>query len=149
MNVILENINLKTTNLIRTDSDDQGTFGVLSIGDFSCFTVEPPWRDNRSNISCIPSPGEYHVKIRFSPKYGWVYWLWDVPNRQWVLIHPGNVGGDTTKGWKTHTKGCILLGRKRGFLWNQKAVLISKPTVMEFMSITERQDFKLRIINGF
>ncbi len=64
-------------------------------------------------------------------------------------MHPGNVGGDTTQGFRTHTKGCILLGRRRGWLWGQKAVLSSRPTVMEFMSVMEREDFTLNIVNNF
>src|SRR5512137_107271 len=85
----------------RTRMSDQGTEGVLLAPGFSCYTLELPWRDNMSNISCIPS-GEYKCVIRHSPKMGNKYWVKKVPKREYILIHSGNFAGDTSKGYKSH-----------------------------------------------
>jgi hypothetical protein len=133
-------------------TSDHGTIGILACPEkgFSCRTMEPPWKNNRSNHSCIPA-GEYIVKIRMSPKYGKVYHVKDVDGRSYILYHSGNVGGDREKGLSSHTWGCILLGKYLGKLRIkgkiQRAVLYSKPTVRRFMELMEYQDFKL-IITG-
>ena len=139
---------MKKVYLIRTQTSDQGTEGVLVTYDFTCKTLELPWRDNQRSISCIPA-GTYTVVIRQSPKYGSVYWVTNVPNRSWILIHSGNWAGDVNKGFKTHVNGCLLLGRKHGFLLEQRAVLTSKPTVREFRNIMQDKSFELNIIGGF
>ena len=133
--------------LKRFDSTGQGTFGcILNHGEFLGFTLEPPWKDNKVNESCIPA-GEYNCVWHKSPRYGWCYMVIGVDGRSNILIHSGNYGGDTEKGLKTHTKGCILLGRKQGVLGKQKAILVSKPTVRSFWKRMEKKSFKL-IIRG-
>lgn len=135
-------------NLFRFKRGDQGTRGVLFSGLFNCNTLELPWRENEKNISCIPA-GEYQVKIRISPKYGQVYHVQEVPNRTFILVHSGNWAGDTSKGFKTHVNGCILLGAKRGLLVNQWAVLNSRITVKRFMARMALQPFTLKIHEAF
>jgi hypothetical protein len=127
---------------------DHGTEGLLLTAGFNCCTLELPWRENQRSISCIPA-GEYIVKIRQSPRYGTIYHVKDVPNRSYILIHAGNWAGDTEKGLKTHVNGCILLGKKHGFLLEQRAVLNSRITVREFMNYMNLEDFKLRIMEAF
>lgn len=137
---------MKTVYLCRFSTSDQGTQGILASEDgFFCKTLELPWKDNKRNISCIPA-GEYIVKIRKSPKYGTIYWVTNVKERTWILIHSGNFAGDTSKGWKTHVNGCILLGKKHGFLGNQMAVLSSRVTVRRFMRHMQNETFKLKVI---
>jgi hypothetical protein len=138
---------LKEVYLFRTTTSNQGTEGILATDGFFCRTLELPWRNNKQNISCIPS-GEYIVKIRKSNKFGTVYWINSVPNRSWILIHSGNLAGDVSKGFKTNVEGCILLGKKQGFLYGQRAVLISRPTVRAFMEFMKYKEFKLTIIGG-
>jgi hypothetical protein len=138
---------MKEVYLFRTVTSDQGTEGIFATDGFFCKTLELPWRNNQRSISCIPS-GEYIVKIRQSPKYGSVYWVTNVPNRTWILIHAGNVAGDVEKGFRTHVNGCILLGKKHGFLWNQRAVLTSRPTVRKFRSVMMDKTFKLIVVGG-
>jgi hypothetical protein len=138
----------RIVNLCRMKRGDQGTRGMLFYDDFSCHTLELPWRNNQQNISCIPD-GEYLVETRVSPKYGKIYWVRNVPNRSYVLIHSGNVAGDKTKGYKTHVAGCILLGQRRGLLWGQWAVLNSRITVNRFMRKLQYEPFKLRILEAF
>ncbi|MBW2610443.1 MAG: hypothetical protein JRC68_08895 [Deltaproteobacteria bacterium] len=135
--------------LKRIKSTDQGTIGLLSAGDFCCYTMEPPWRDNRANRSCIPPEEEYHCVWHRSPRYGWVYLVGDVESRSNILIHPGNVGGDREKGLHTHTSGCILLGEKRGQLIikgkRQEAVFVSRSTCRRFHEHMEQKPFKLEV----
>ena len=99
-------------------------------------------------MSCVPA-GEYHVRIRKSPKYGLVFWLEDVEGRTYILIHAGNFGGDRLKKLKTHTYGCILLGLKRGWLAGQRAVFCSRIAVHQFMEHMQDQPFRLEIQEAF
>lgn len=139
---------MKTVQLYRLKRGDYGTMGILMAPGFTCYTLELPWKNNQRNVSCIPG-GEYTVKIRISPKYGKVYHVKDVPNRSFILIHSGNWAGDTSKGLRSHVNGCILLGKSRGKLAGQPAVLNSRITVKKFMSIMNYQPFTLKINDGF
>jgi hypothetical protein len=139
---------MSQVNIYRLRRSDQGTEGTLVAGDFSCKTLELPWRENRKQISCIP-PGEYHVEIRISNKYGRIYWVRHVPNRTYILIHSGNYAGDVSKGFKSHVMGCILLGKSSGFLGGQIAVLNSRVAVRQFMEEMQYEPFKLIIQEAF
>jgi hypothetical protein len=100
--------------------------------------MEPPWRDNKRNISCIP-PGEYdfvYMPKSYSGKYRDCYHVKDVPGRSEILIHSGNTADQT--------KGCILPGKKIGFLSGIRAVLNSKSALKQ-INQTEKNG-KLRII---
>jgi len=131
--------------LFRIRRSDHGTEGVLALGDFRCFTLELPWKQNTRNLSCIPA-GEYTVSIRISPRYGRIYWVMKVEDRSYILIHSGNWAGDSEKGLNTHTNGCILLGEKRGYLAGQRAVLLSRKAIRRFMNKLDGEDFKLTIM---
>jgi len=137
-----------TVDIFRMMRSDQGTLGILSFQSFRCYTLELPWKDNEHNVSCIPK-GIYQCKIRVSPKFGKVYWVSDVPDRSYILIHPGNWAGDTTKGFRSNVDGCILLGQKRGTLAKQLAILNSRITVRRFMEATGEQPFTLKIWEEF
>ena len=136
--------------LNRTESTDQGTFGVLNAGGVTFFTLELPWRDNRRMVSCIPK-GEYSCVWGLSPRLKrYTYRLQDVSGRDGVLIHPANFAGDHTQGWIAQLNGCIALGRRRGMLQNaqerpQKAVLTSAPAVREFEALMAYKPFTLKI----
>ncbi len=139
---------MRTVLLQRFESSDQGTLGRVFIdGEIFCWSIEPPNRNNQPNLSCIPT-GSYRCVWHKSPKYGWVYLVTGVPGRGHILIHPGNLGGDVLKGYLTHTKGCLLLGRRGGWLNNQRAVLVSRPTVRLFFKAMGKQDFMLVIQGG-
>lgn len=77
------------------------TIGRLVIGDFQCFTLELPNKNNEENISCIPA-GEYGYFRRISPNNGEVLQLQNVPNRTLVQVHAGN--------YTRQIEGCILVG---------------------------------------
>jgi len=133
--------------LVRYTTSDHGTQGYFISPGFSCHTMEPPWRDNQRNISCIPA-GEYDVVIAQSPKYGLVYWVKDVPDRDLIRIHSGNLGGDVKKGLVSHTKGCLLFGLEAGLLLGQRAVLNSKWAIDDFTRYMDYKSFKLKIVGG-
>jgi len=139
---------MKEVSLFRMQRSDHGTEGILATQDFSCKTLELPWKDNRRQISCIP-PGEYKVEIRLSNKYGRIYWVRKVPERTYILIHSGNYAGDRSKGLKTHVMGCILLGKTHGFLGGQRAVLNSRLTVKRFMRLMEYETFQFNVLENF
>ncbi|MFV0481342.1 MAG: DUF5675 family protein [Campylobacteraceae bacterium] len=93
--------------LIREKENNKQTLGKLQLFEneamiFECYTLELPWRDNKPNISCIPT-GEYKVKPRISNKYGKHFYLEGTKPRTHILIHAGN--------FYTQTEGCILLGK--------------------------------------
>ena len=98
-------------------------------------TLENPWLNNQPFISCIPL-GEYIVKTYSSNKYPNVWELQDVEGRSYILIHSGNI--------EEHTQGCILVGRKWGFLGENIAVLDSRNTLEKLRSILD-DEFLLNI----
>ncbi|MCX2574000.1 DUF5675 family protein [Pedobacter sandarakinus] len=67
-----------------------GTNGKISHnGQFVCYSIELPWRNNKRSISCIPE-GKYLLVRRYHPKHGHQLALSIVPNREAILIHPAN-----------------------------------------------------------
>lgn len=77
-----------------------GTNGdILLEGEKVCSTIELPWKDNHSQISCIPE-GRYELRKRWTQRFGMHFMIKDVPARSDVLIHPAN---DALK----ELKGCI------------------------------------------
>jgi hypothetical protein len=129
--------------LRRLKSSCHGTQGVLILPDgVFCNTLELPWRENKRKLSCIPC-GEYKVEIRNSPKFGEIYWVTNVLERDYILIHSGNLAGDTTQGLKSHVEGCILLGSYWGVIGGQLALMNSKPTVRRFMDRMQGESFTL------
>jgi len=88
----------------RIISDDDQTLGFISTGDWSAYTVEPPWKNNEPYISCIP-PGKYHAFVRKDGKNGKCIELRDVPGRTHIQIHVAN--------WAWQLQGCIGVGYDR------------------------------------
>jgi hypothetical protein len=78
----------------------EGTNGTLACNGIPiCATIELPWKNNSARISCIPE-GRYPVIKRYSPKFRYHYLLQNVPDRQYILIHPANNA-------MLELKGCI------------------------------------------
>ena len=129
----------------RGPSTNHGTFGVL-IGPngFTCKVCELPDRNNKSNVSRIPA-GIYKVIPYNSKRFGKVYHLQDVKGRTYILTHSGNLAGDTSKGLRTHSHGCILLGKYFGTLNGQRAVMCSRPVVRSFRNLMGEKPFTLEI----
>lgn len=79
-----------------------GTFGRLTVGGFSCYTVERPWLLNAPNISCIPE-GEFGLILDRYHRGGYdAYEIQYVLGRSQILIHIGNSICDVN--------GCIAVG---------------------------------------
>lgn len=92
------------------------------------YTLELPYKDNQTNISCIPE-GRYIVKRYKSPKFSDCFKIYDinkddggnykeVNGRSDILIHTGN--------FIDETKGCILVGKgkqKGAFITDSKTAL--------------------------
>lgn len=113
----------------------RGTFGRLTVGDFACYTCEPPWLHNARGRSCIPE-GRYPLVPGRYNRGGYATWeLRDVAGvptpdgkptwRSLIKIHRGNTIRDT--------RGCILLGKSLGVLGAQWAVTNSTGAHHDFM----------------
>jgi len=87
--------------LTRFEQSNKQILGELSIGNDIFKTLELPWRDNKKEISCIPT-GRYRCIKRYSKKYGYHFEVINVNGRFSILIHAGN--------YYYHTLGCILIG---------------------------------------
>ena len=101
--------NMKEFTLIRTYlPDNSKTIGRLIYrqkpldAPFELKTLELPWRDNKTNVSCIPE-GMYKVN---RDKYGnhQFYAIEGVVARSAIEIHIGNTVADLL--------GCIALGEE-------------------------------------
>jgi hypothetical protein len=119
---------------------DDGTQGVLLIeNNFAFVTMEPEWKDNLRGISCIPA-GQYLCKRVDTPKHGNTFQVMQVPGRDSILFHSGNVEVDT--------EGCILLGMEPGIVDGKRAVVRSKEAFGKFLEILkDKQTFNLNVKN--
>jgi len=143
---------MKTVNLIRTKTGDDGTFGKAYTDERGYYTAELPWRDNQSGVSCIPT-GEYLCQWAYSPSHNRkVYHVQNVPGRTDVEIHSGNYAGDTTKlnpqngeHLRSDVKGCLLLGLNAELILGQMMLTMSRTAVDMFEKEMEAADFTLKI----
>ena len=81
-----------------------GTYGRWYQDDpkFECYTVERPWLENQSNISCIPE-GRYRIFRSQYHRGGYpCFEVADVENRALIKIHIAN--------WPKDVHGCIGMG---------------------------------------
>ena len=143
----------RVARLLRDRTTDHGTLGVFVARDLPgdpIQIIEPPWRDNRRNRSCIPA-GVYEVIPHVSPRFGRCLLVTDVPGRSHILFHVGNLGGDVEKGYRTHTAGCLLPGLRRGRLKVrgrvQEAALSSRTAFRHIMAWAS-QPFELEIVHA-
>lgn len=104
--------------LTRVSSDSDSTLGILYLDDgrknkFLCFTLEDEYREEKVMGETRIPEGIYDIKLRteggmhqrYTEKFEFhkgMLWLQDVPDFEWIYIHPG-VHDD-------HTDGCILVG---------------------------------------
>ncbi len=63
------------------------------------YTIELPWKDNHTGVSCIPE-GRYRLMKQYNTRFGWHWMVLNVPAREGILIHPAN---DALK----ELRGCI------------------------------------------
>lgn len=99
-------------------------------------TIERPWLKNEISVSCIPE-GVYTLSKRYSPvvrrttrtRYDVGWEVRAVPNRTYIMIHPGN--------WSTDVEGCIAVGMQHRILTGRLAVGDSMAAFQVFMSELE------------
>lgn len=99
---------MKRLVLTRLSDNGHQTLGSMTLfsnteDTLSVATLEPSWKQNACDISCIP-PGRYKIIPRETDHYGKHFEILSVPGRDKVLIHIGNYRKDTT--------GCILVGTR-------------------------------------
>jgi len=100
-------------------------------------TLERPWLDNETDVSCIP-PGIYTCKRFHSSKHPDTFQIMDVPGRTGVLFHTGNL--------MEHSAGCVLVGEMFEPYKGEPAILSSKKGFTEFMTKLENvNEFQLLI----
>jgi len=105
-------------------------------------TLELPWLNNKSQVSCIPE-GKYDVKVRTSEKYKRHLHIQNVKDRSYILIHSGNFAGSKNpKTGKSDILGCILVGKTHNDLDNDGILDIthSISTMKNIMSLIKDDD---------
>ena len=115
--------------------------GIFCIeGSPQFLTLELPWKDNETNISCIPE-GEYickRVKDRTTMggmKIAETFEVKDVTNRSGILFHVANSVKDL--------RGCIGIGQT---ILDADYISGSKIAFTDFMNgFTGLQEFRLNI----
>ena len=75
--------------LTRTYFPD-GTNGKLECeGKLICNSIELPWKNNETKVSCVPE-GRYFIRKRYSKKFKWHLEIYGIENRNLILFHPAN-----------------------------------------------------------
>ena len=122
--------------LERQNTDLKQTLGTMYVVNdadriqFSCWSLELPDLDNKSNISRIPA-GNYNISKRWSKKFGHHMIVKNVEGRKYILIHGGNTYLDT--------RGCILVGNDLAYV-NEDShidVINSKKTLADILDLIE------------
>ena len=102
--------------LLRQFDTPFGMFGRLITDELMLWCLEPPWKGNAKNESCIPE-GRYPLEQgEFQNRYENLSVL-SVPGREFIEFHRGNTLRDT--------EGCILPGRSLGVIGQSWAVIDS------------------------
>lgn len=133
---------MQSAYLIRDDISTECIRGVLYAKDEIFHILERPWQKNNQNSSCIAS-GSYNCTFlpsSSSGKYKNIYWITNVEDRSGILIHSGNT--------VNHSKGCLIIGKRRGTLAGKRAVLNSQTALYEFTHLMEQQPFNIHILGA-
>lgn len=134
---------LTTVRITRIASRADGSFSTLAINNLPiAVTVERPWLNNQKSVSCIPA-GTYLAKRVLSPKFGDTFEITEVPGREHILFHKGNI--------MEESHGCIILG-EYFHTWNsgQCSVASSGDAFAEFMQrLTGINQFTVEIVNAY
>lgn len=139
-----------TAEVHRILLNDKQTLGILTAVNtedkvFVCKTLELAWKENKPDISCIPS-GIYECKYtrsnRLSKLKGrdfYTYEVLGVKGRAGIRIHAAN--------YFFQLLGCIALGsaHKDINLDQQLDVVHSGKTISEFEKFMNYENFVLRI----
>lgn len=124
------------------------TLGVLTVASdvlFVAKTLELPWINNASQISCIPV-GEYVCRYTRSAKFSklkggdvYTYEIMNVPGRAGIRIHSAN--------FNMQIEGCIALGGGIRDINNDGELdtINSVNAISEFEKVMDKKDFTLII----
>jgi len=131
-----------SADLSRIEQSGHGTIGVLRIEkEVQCFVLEKRSLLIAPRLSCIP-PGVYICKRITSPRHGKTFEIEDVPGRTHILFHIGNTDSDT--------EGCLLLGRRPGYINGKRGILESRLAFYDFMTrLNGVDEFNLTITENF
>jgi hypothetical protein len=143
---------MKVVLLNRISEDARQSLGTLSVMKsdrqlFVCKTLELPWNNNQSNVSCIPAgsyPCKYTRSNRMSAEKGrdvFTYEVLNVPERAGIRIHAAN--------YFSQLLGCIALGDANNDINrdSEPDVVHSVATVAAFEHLMNQEDFTL-VITG-
>jgi len=130
---------MMTIFLERDYKGDDCTLGRLWFDGEVVYTLELPWKDNKTNISCIPA-GTYDVEKTYSPAFGKDLWLIkNVPDRSGIRIHPAN--------FVRELRGCIAVGLDKADIDNDGVIdLKSSRKAMSLLNDSLPDKFKIDII---
>ena len=111
--------------IVRNPSSPTGTPGWLRTEeDFTCNTLELPYKNNKTGLSCIEA-GTYFGRVEYHPHYKCnVIRLEDKNGRKGILIHNGNFAGDIevdadhdkVPDYVSQVEGCIEVGAGYGLV---------------------------------
>lgn len=105
LNKIQIQIQIKIMNNIITETDFYlcrvKTINKSVIGYLYDMHSDESWITLENDNYIIPT-GTFNFRLRQSPKFGLTPYLYNVPDREWILIHTGNKATDS--------QGCILIG---------------------------------------
>ena len=119
---------------------EKGTNGALFInGQFLCFTIELPWKDNHRNISCIPE-GQYEIVARHSKRFQNHLHVQDVKGRSLILIHPANNALKELRGCIAPVSQLADIGKG----WNSRESL-NKLLILCYRAIELKETITLTI----
>ena len=83
--------------LIRTYYPEGTNGKIFFNGRLMMYSIELPWKENHAGVSCIPE-GNYGLVKRYNQKFGRHLELMNVPQREYILIHPANNALQELKG---------------------------------------------------
>ena len=128
---------MKKVLLERFAYSPMGTFGILTVDDFFCYTVERPWLDNKARKSCIPE-GAYGIELGMYNRGGYpAYEIMNVPDRSLIKMHIANNINDVI--------GCVGFGDSLGYYENLWSVMNSGKTMAKFMDAMDGEDGQIVI----
>jgi hypothetical protein len=116
-----------------------GYDGATELGRW--WSLELPWKDNASKVSCIPT-GTYPVVPLDGGHLGWRLWVQNVPNRSEICVHRGN--------YPTEILGCIEAGLViQDINGDRKPDCSRSKEALAEMKVYFNQPTTLTVVNGF
>lgn len=139
--------------VIRYRRTEESTQGIMFLdGEFFCYTIEKPWKNNEKSVSCIP-PDTYKLDFRrdvtpltseYRGRFKWFDYhleVKDVPGRTGIYIHVGNSEKDVL--------GCLAVGKQASDDYVGNSVLVFKDLYSKLSDvINSGESISLEIRNG-